>query len=427
MNRLKKHKLNELYDISSGISTKPEQYGVGSPFLSFRTIFNNYFIPEELSEFMNTNESEQKAYSIKKGDVFLTRTSETLDELAMSCVALKDYPNATFSGFAKRLRPTQNDITYDKFMGFFLRSKYFRKIIDNNAIMTLRASFNEKIFSYLNIELPEYEEQVKIGNLLHLLEEKIELNKKVNIELEKLAKTLYDYWFVQFDFPDGNNRPYKSSGGKMIFDEKLKRNIPFGWSVNNVKSCIKHINTGLNPRNNFILNNGDIKYITVKNLTTHGCIDFSNCDTIDEFAQKIVHKRSDISKGDILFASIAPLGRCYLIQEEPQTWDINESVFSIRPQNNIPSEYLYMFLMSETFVKKAENSSTGSVFAGIRIKTLEGMLLVIPDNKILQLFKEKISKILLQKHIKEYENQELTTIRDFLLPMLMNGQVTIQG
>lgn len=207
MNRLKKYKLNELYDISSGISTKPEQYGVGSPFLSFRTIFNNYFIPEKLNEFMNTNESEQETYSVKKGDVFLTRTSETLDELAMSCVALKDYPNATFSGFAKRLRPTQNNITYDKFMGFFLRSQYFRKIIDNNAIMTLRASFNEKIFSYLNIELPEYEEQVKIGNLLHLLEEKIKLNKKVNIELEKLAKTLYDYWFVQFDFPDGNNRP----------------------------------------------------------------------------------------------------------------------------------------------------------------------------------------------------------------------------
>ena len=305
-----------------------------------------------------------------------------------------------------------------------------------NYMFNLKKRTQGSVFETINLdsfklmEIDIYEDikvQKNIIKILSIIDDKIELNNKINEELENIAKTLYNYWFVQFDFPDENERPYKSSGGKMIFDEKLKRNIPFGWSVNNVKSCIKHINTGLNPRNNFILNNGDIKYITVKNLTTHGCIDFSNCDTIDEFAQKIVHKRSDISKGDILFASIAPLGRCYLIQEEPQTWDINESVFSIRPQNNIPSEYLYMFLMSETFVKKAENSSTGSVFAGIRIKTLEGMLLVIPDNKILQLFKEKISKILLQKHIKEYENQELTTIRDFLLPMLMNGQVTIQG
>ena len=426
MSKLNKYKLDTLYEISSGISTKPEQYGNGTPFLSFSTIFNNYFIPDELKELMNTTEKEQELYSIKKGDIFLTRTSETLNELAMSCVALKDYPQATFSGFAKRLRPIQKNITYDKFMGFFLRSKYFRKIIDNNAIMTLRASFNEKIFSYLNVELPEYEEQVKIGNLLHFIEEKIKTNNKINIELEKLAKILYDYWFVQFDFPDENKRPYKSSGGAMVYNEVLKREIPLGWSVNNLKSCITHINTGLNPRDNFILNNGDIKYITVKNLTTHGDIDFSNCDTIDEVAKKIVHKRSDISKGDILFASIAPLGRCYLIQEEPRTWDINESVFSIRPKISMPSEYLYMFLMSETFVKKAENRSTGSVFAGIRINTLEDMLLVIPDNKILQRFKEKIYKILLQKHIKECENQELTTIRDFLLPMLMNGQVVIQ-
>ena len=244
-----------------------------------------------------------------------------------------------------------------------------------------------------NISFPFDNKNLKIFNkILVAINNKIKLNNQINKELENLAKTLYEYWFVQFDFPDENKRPYKSSGGRMIYNEKLKRNIPYEWSVDNVKSCITHINTGLNPRDNFVLNNGNIKYITVKNLTTQGSIDFSNCDSIDEVAQKIVHKRSDISKGDILFASIAPLGRCYLIQEEPQTWDINESVFSIRPKNTMPSEYLYMFLMSETFVKKAENSSTGSVFAGIRIKTLEDMLIVIPDEKILKQFKEKISK-----------------------------------
>jgi len=277
-----------------------------------------------------------------------------------------------------------------------------------------------------NISFPYSEKNIAIFNkLLIAINNKIKKNNKINSELGKMAKDLYDYWFIQFDFPDENGKPYKSSGGKMVYDEKLKRNIPHNWSVNNIKSCIEHINIGLNPRDNFVLNNGNIKYITVKNLTTHGCIDFSNCDTIDKIAQKIIHKRSDISKGDILFASIAPLGRCYLIQEDPQTWDINESVFSIRPKNTVPSEYLYMFLMSETFVKKAENSSTGSVFAGIRIKTLEDMTLIIPDDNILQQFKEKISKMLLQKYIKECENQKLTELRDFLLPMLMNGQITI--
>ncbi len=312
-----------------------------------------------------------------------------------------------------------NDCNY---LYYLLKTLKLDKVASSTGVPTLNRNFVHplKVLVYRDINV-----QKNISNVLSTIDKKIELNNKINEELEKLAKTLYNYWFVQFDFPDENERPYKSSGGKMIYNEKLKRNIPYNWAVDSVKSCITHINTGLNPRDNFILNNGNIKYITVKNLTTRGSIDFSNCDTIDEVAQKIVHKRSDISKGDILFASIAPLGRCYLIQEEPKTWDINESVFSIRPQSTIPSEYLYMFLMSETFVKKAENSSSGSVFAGIRIKTLEDMPLVIPDNNILQLFKEKMSKIFQQKYIMECENQKLIEIRDFLLPMLMNGQVTV--
>ena len=105
MGFLKKHKFSELYKMSSGISSKPEQAGHGYPFASFGTVFNNFFLPTNLPDLMNSSEKEQEVYSIKKGDIFLTRTSETLNELGMSSVALKDYPNATFSGFVKRLRP----------------------------------------------------------------------------------------------------------------------------------------------------------------------------------------------------------------------------------------------------------------------------------------------------------------------------------
>lgn len=183
MNRLHKYAFSDLYDMSSGISSKKEQAGHGAPFVSFRTVYNNYFLPDELTDLMNTSEHEQETYSIKKGDIFITRTSETVDELAMSCVALKDYPKATYSGFVKRLRPKTTGIVYDKYMAFFLRSEYFRKVINNNTIMTLRASFNEDIFSFLTVYLPDYEEQVKIGDLLYDLERKIGINKKINDNL----------------------------------------------------------------------------------------------------------------------------------------------------------------------------------------------------------------------------------------------------
>ncbi len=157
MSKFKEYKFSALYKIDSGISTSKEQAGHGAPFLTFKDVFNNYFLPESLSSCMETSEKEQQIYSIKEGDIFLTRTSETLDELAMSSVATKDYPHATYSGFLKRLRPLQQDITYSKFMAFYLRSSYFRKIIDNNATMTLRASFNENVFSWLSLCLPSYE------------------------------------------------------------------------------------------------------------------------------------------------------------------------------------------------------------------------------------------------------------------------------
>ena len=413
--------------MASGISSTKEQAGHGSPFVSFSTVFNNYFLPDALPDLMDTSIKEQETYSIKKGDILITRTSETIDELAMSCVAVKDYPRATYSGFTKRLRPKTAGIAYHKYLAFYLRSQLFRKAVTNNAFMTLRASFNEDIFSFLNLYLPEYKEQVKIGDMLYSMEQKIQLNKRICAELEAMEKTLYNYWFTQFDFPDENGKPYRSSGGEMVWNDQLKREIPKRWDVRPLSHVISSINTGLNPRDNFILGNGDIQYLTVKNLTTSGTIDFSGCDTVDEQAREIIHKRSDVSVGDILFASIAPLGRCYLIQNPPEKWDINESVFSIRRNaSRVTSEFLYMYFISDTFIKAATSSSTGSIFKGIRINTLLDIAAVIPPKDIVTAFTTQVKTLLALKEQKGTENRELTKLRDWLLPMLMNGQATVE-
>ena len=199
-----------------------------------------------------------------------------------------------------------------------------------------------------------------------------------------------------------------------------------GWEVCPLSRIISSINTGLNPRDNFVLGNGDIQYLTVKNLTTSGTIDFSGCDTVDEKAREIIHRRSDISVGDILFASIAPLGRCYLIQSAPEKWDINESVFSIRPNVfHASSEFLYMYFMSDTFIKGATSSSTGSIFKGIRINTLLDIVAVIPPKDVIDAFTAEIKTMLELKEQKNNENSELTKLRDWLLPMLMNGQAVV--
>lgn len=180
--------LNEIYTITSGLSKSSEEFGFGFPFLSFKTVFYNYYINEDLDELVNSTEEEQKKHSVKKGDVFLTRTSETLDELGMSCVALRDYPNATFNGFTKRLRPKKDNIIYPLYACYYFRSTLFRKYVDSMAIMTTRASLNNNILSRLPIIFPNYEDQKKIGYLLHNLDKKIELNKEINKNLQTLSK-----------------------------------------------------------------------------------------------------------------------------------------------------------------------------------------------------------------------------------------------
>ncbi len=202
--------------------------------------------------------------------------------------------------------------------------------------------------------------------------------------------------------------------------------ISSSWANKKLSDAIAQINTGLNPRDNFCLGNGTIKYITVKNLTTDGTLDFSNCDTINQTARQIVHNRSDISVGDILFASIAPLGRCFLIQSPPTDWDINESVFSIRVNTGlVSSEYLYSYFMSEQFIAKAQLSSTGSIFKGIRIGTLLDMDIVIPPYELINEFTNTTKPLFKAKQRCINESQKLTELRDWLLPMLMNGQATI--
>ena len=132
--------LNEAFDIGSGLSKPAKDFGSGFPFLSFKEIFNNFFVPDALSELVESNEEERDKCSVKKGDVFLTRTSETVKELGMSCVALKDYEDATFNGFTKRLRTNGNFEIVPEYTGYYFRSSKFRNEVTALSSASTRAS-----------------------------------------------------------------------------------------------------------------------------------------------------------------------------------------------------------------------------------------------------------------------------------------------
>ncbi|MFN4084604.1 MAG: restriction endonuclease subunit S [Spirosomataceae bacterium] len=194
MSEWKEYNLNEVYDFASGLSKGASEFGFGHGFLGFKDVFHNFFAPDELTSLVNSTEKEQESCSIKRGDVFLTRTSETDEDLGMSCVALKDYPKATFNGFTKRLRPKGNVEILPEYAGFYFRSPKFRGTVSGMSSITTRASLNNSMLAQLTIDVPPIEEQKAIADTLFSLYRKIELLEQQNKTIEQLVETLFRKW-----------------------------------------------------------------------------------------------------------------------------------------------------------------------------------------------------------------------------------------
>lgn len=420
MSKLTKYKFSDLYEMSSGISSSKQQAGHGSPFISFSTVFNNYFLPEELPDLMDTSLKEQEIFSVKKDDVFITRTSETVDALAMSCVAVKDYPKATFSGFVKRLRPKTTGIVYSKYIAFFLRSKYFRKVLDCNTIMTLRASFNEDMFSFLYLYLPDYEEQVRIGNLLYKMEMKIRTNNKINDNLEQQILSIYHYLFTQFDFPDEVGNPYCSSGGKMMQNDILKRNIPITWKVKTLGELCSFQN-GINYDKG-IIGDKDYRIINVRNISSSSILlDENELDIIS-----LPHKKGDkycVTDDSIIIARSGIPGATRILFKPTTNTIFCGFIICCTPTDKELQYYLTFYL------KLLEGSSAtqtgGSILQNVSQDTLSSLPVPIPPKMLLDEFNQTVLQTFELIHTNMNETSQLINLRDWLLPMLMNGQATI--
>ena len=420
---MQKIRIGDYFDVFDGAHATPKKTDEGPVYLGIDSVTNDGKINPEGFAHLSVEDYQKWSKRVKPqyGDLVFSYEA-TLGRYAL-------IPNGFYGCLGRRLallRSKTDKINIKWMYYYFLSPEWTAYIINHTVKGSTVNRISVEDFPDFEIPYKDIAVQDRIVEVLSAIDAKVDLNKAINDNLQHQLKLLYDYWFTQFDFPDDNGKPYRASGGAMVWNEQLKCEIPHDWSIGTVSDCVAKISTGLNPRDNFVLGNGSIRYITVKNLTTTGSLDFSGCDMIDEEARTIVHRRSDISVGDILFASIAPLGRCYLIQQEPTDWDINESVFSIRSKTDkITPEYLYLFFQSDSFIQKATNTSTGSIFKGIRINTLLDTKMIIPELQVCRNFTSAIKPLLAEINNNSAETARLTTLRDWLLPMLMNGQATI--
>ena len=305
-----------------------------------------------------------------------------------------------------------------KYIFYLLNTMDLRGFITGSAQPKLSQENLRKII--LPGCIPSYPEQRKIGGTLESLDEKISNNNSIISELESMAKDLYDYWFVQFDFPDENGKPYKSSGGKMVWNEELKREIPEGWAVKQLNEMCSFSN-GINYDKNEI---GDKKYhiVNVRNITASSFIlDNSEFDEIELKSSQA--DRYLINNSDILVARSGAPGAVRLLLNNDQNTIFCGFIIRCIPKD--PRFRIYLSFSLKQYEGTNATTTGGSILQNVSQDTLGRVSLVVPPDFVVEAFSSFVSDILSGMQNAIEENQQLTSLRDWLLPMLMNGQVKV--
>ncbi len=301
---------------------------------------------------------------------------------------------------------------------------YIKKSIQNSASGSIQDNINIDYLTSLQFRIPEKAYQDKVAEILSTLDSKIELNNRINAELEAMAKTVYDYWFVQFDFPDADGRPYKSSGGEMVWNAELKREVPVGWGV---KPLSKLLDCNLHTINKKATLSA-IKYLDTSSITNNQVdalqeLDFDH-GSVPSRAQRV------IKKNDILFSTVRPNLRHFGIVKNPPDNLIASTGFAVlsNKEDTAMNDFFYMFITSEPNLKKLEAIAASSVSAypSINYSDILNLLIALPPNlDIVRKLSNTLSTLFLTISKKQEESQQLAELRDWLLPMLMNGQVRV--
>ena len=377
-----KVKLGELYEVHNGLSKAGKFFGEGYPFLTFSTVFNNYFIPKQITDLVQSTEKEQESYSIRRGDVFVTRTSETSDELGMSCVALKDYPMATYNGFTKRMRPITNRV-FPEYIGYYMRLPSFRGEFRAFSTMTTRASLRNEDLLGLEVKLPSIEIQKQIAGILSAYDDLIENNQKQIKLLEEAAQRLYKEWFVDLRFPGHENT-------------KIVDGVPEGWRRGLLKELIS-VNYGKDHKK--VPDDGNIPVYGSGGL-------MRKCN------------KSLFSGEAVLIPRKGSLNNIMYVDET--FWTVDTMFYATMKQ---PHTAVFVYFFVKAFDMYSMN--IGAAVPSMTTKILDAMDVVIPDKETLEKF-DKYAKTYFNKiKTMQGQNERLKTARNLLLAKLMSGEVEV--
>lgn len=441
--------LTDHYSISSGLSKPAKDFGTGYPFLSFKDIFYNYFLPDSLTQLVQSTDKERASCSVRRGDVFLTRTSETMHELGMSSVALKDYTDATFNGFCKRLRPKETSELEPEYVGYYLRSPVFRQSMLAFSTMSTRASLNNEMISRLEISYPDRKIQKQIANILLSLDEKIAISRAINQTLEQMSQTLFKSWFVDFDpvidnaldagnpIPEAlqsraelrqkvrNSADFKplSADIRVLFPDEFEETelgwVPKGWESETFDSFCDFIQSGGTPsrKETSFWNDGTIKWLSSGEVKGKIVL-----DTKEKITQTgLLHSSAKLWKRYTTVVAMygATAGEVCIIGDKMTA---NQACCGLYSEKY--PFYVYNFASNKT--DELASKATGSAQQNLNKLIISSTKFIRPSNAIITIFEDNVAPLFMKWFSNSSENNTLTILRDTLLPKLISGELSLE-
>ncbi|MGY0588193.1 restriction endonuclease subunit S [Neptunomonas phycophila] len=357
-----------------------------------------------------------KKYIVKENDIVYSRRGDVTQK-----ALIRKSEEGYFCGTGcLLLRPGKK---FDaRFLTYYLSISKIQNWIVSQAVGATMPNLNTGILSSIPFHGPKKPEQERVANVLSAIDQKIELNNRINAELEAMAKTLYDYWYVQFDFPDANGKPYKTSGGKMDYNSTLKREIPEGWDVKKLEKVTSLIRRGISPK---YTDEGGISVLNQK------CVRDQKISFDDVRRHRIELDDGDerlLKPFDVVVNStgVGTLGRVAYVKrllEKKTTVDSHVSIIRAKPELLSPQYMAWNLMRHQSVIESAANGSTGQV--ELSKSFLEDIDIIIPSDSIVKRFEEFVTSLVPELAARELENEQLIQLRNWLLPMLMNGQVTV--
>lgn len=396
-------KLSSIAELTVGfVGTMAKHYeDEGIPFLRSLNIKPFKIIGDDM-KYVSAEFSNSLSKSIlHKGDVVIVRTGIP----GTCCVVPAEYDGCNCSDVV--IVHPNTELVNPHYLAAYI-NVWGQRQIANNKVGAIQQHFNVHSAEEMLIFLPDITEQEKIAKMIVALNGKIENNTSVCAKLESMAKTLYDYWFTQFDFPDENGKPYRSSGGDMVWNEQLNREIPKGWEVTSIGSVTQNYDSKRIPlsQNERDTMKGDVPYYGAT-----GVMDYVNRHIFEGHFLLIAED------GSVMDAKGNPIVQMIW----GKTW-VNNHAHVLQGCNGYSNELLYLLLQHVPVVK----IMTGSIQKKINQDNLNNYRIPQIPNSISHAFYDIVKPMFERVRTLRLENGELTKLRDWLLPMLMNGQATVE-